>query len=428
MNRRDFFQSTVGAALSAQLLPQAVAQTPAPAAGKKLIVDAYSRHLQWLRKPEDVAEAAAEMGFQGLDITVVPYPGHVDPSKVATDLPPYVNAARKQGLRVTTMRCPITDADTPYTEQMLQTASSLGLTHYWGGTFRYDLNQPIMGQLDAIKVRIGKLIPLLEKYKMTAMYHTYSGSSSVGAAIWDLLSVFKNFDPKRVGFHYDVGHMTDAGFASWDLNLRAAEAYIAGVSCKDSVIELNLPVEGGGPFTGPPGSLAGRGGPGGGGRGGSGGGGGRGAGGPGGPGGPAGPAGGDLAAAGGPGGPGAPAGGGGGRGRGAAGGSGGGGRGGGAGAGGGGRGAAPGRGGGGEANPWRIRQVPLGEGIDNLPLLGSILMKINFDGPIEIQAEYPMGGANNAADTITIPRAQVLGAMKRDLLTLRKAFAESGWA
>jgi hypothetical protein len=71
--------------------------------------------------------------------------------------------------------------------------------------------------------------------------------------------------------------------------------------------------------------------------------------------------------------------------------------------------------------------VPLGEGIDNLPLLGSILMDLNFNGPIEIQAEYPNGGANNAADTITLPRAQVLGAMKRDLLTLRKAFAESGW-
>ena len=54
-------------------------------------------------------------------------------------------------------------------------------------------------------------------------------------------------------------------------------------------------------------------------------------------------------------------------------------------------------------------------------------MNMGFDGPIEIQAEYPMGGANNAADTITIPRAQVLGAMKRDLLTLRKAFSESGW-
>jgi len=108
------------------------------------------------------------------------------------------------------------------------------------------------------------------------------------------------------------------------------------------------------------------------------------------------------AAAGGPGG--------GGRGRGAAGGSGGG-----------------GRGGGGAANPWRIRQVPLGEGIDNLPLLGSILMEMGFNGSVEVQAEYPNGGANNASDTITLPRAQVLGAMKRDLLVLRAAFSQSGW-
>ncbi len=187
MHRRDFIHSSLGAALSAQLLPQAVAQTPAPpAASKKLIVDAYTRHLQWMRNPDEVAAAAVEMGYDGLDITVVPYPGHVDPAKVATDLPLYVNAARKQGLRVTTMRCTITDADTPNAEQMLQAASSLGMTHYWGGTFRYDLNKPIQDQLDSIKVRIGKLVPLLEKYKMTAMYHTYSGSSSVGAAIWDL--------------------------------------------------------------------------------------------------------------------------------------------------------------------------------------------------------------------------------------------------
>ena len=74
-----------------------------------------------------------------------------------------------------------------------------------------------------------------------------------------------------------------------------------------------------------------------------------------------------------------------------------------------------------------MRQVPLGEGMDNLPLLGAILMQMGFSGPIEVQAEYPNGGANNAADKITLPRAQVLGAMKRDLLVLRKAFAASGW-
>lgn len=412
MNRRDFFQSSVGAALSAQLLPQAFAQAPAaPAATRKLIVDAYTRHLQWLRNPDEVADAAVEMGYDGLDITVVPYPGHVDPSKVKTELPPFVNAARKRGLRVTTMRCTITDADTPNAEDMLQAASSLGLTHYWGGTFRYDLTKPIADQLEALKPRLAKLVVLLEKYKMTAMYHTYSGSGSVGSAIWDLLSVFRNFDPKRVGFHYDVGHMMDAGYASWDLNLRAAAAYIAGVSVKDSVIELNQGVTGGGgPFTGTPASLnAGRGG---GGRGPAGA---SGAGGRGGPGGP------PVASAAVPPAPGGAAGASGGRG-----GRGGGGRGGGPGGPGGGA-AGGGRGGGGAANPWRIRQVPLGEGLDNLPLLGTILRDIGFSGPLEIQAEYPNGGANNASDSITLPRAQVLGAMKRDLLVLRTAFAESGW-
>ena len=55
----------------------ALAQTGG--AVRKLKVDAYSRHLQWLRTADEVAEAAQEMGYQGVDITVRPYPGHVDP-------------------------------------------------------------------------------------------------------------------------------------------------------------------------------------------------------------------------------------------------------------------------------------------------------------------------------------------------------------
>jgi sugar phosphate isomerase/epimerase len=437
MNRRDFFQSSLGAALSAPLFSQAVAQTPAPAAKRQLKVDAYSRHLQWLRTADEVAEATLEMGYDGVDITVRPYPGHVDPQKVAQELPPFVNTIRKHGLQVVTMTCPITDADSPHAEDMLQVASSLGLTHYWWGTFRYEQGKPIMDQLEALKPRVARLAALNEKYKMTAMYHTYSGAGTVGAAIWDFLYVLRNFDPKRVGFHYDIGHMTNAGGnGTWELNLRAAGPYISGLSAKDSVMEVNLGITGGGgPYTGPIGGLAG--GRGGGGRGGRGGPGRGDAGGPDGPGG-----GGAGAAAGGPVGPGSPgrgdssavaaasggapaaagipaaagAPGGGGRGRG----------------GGGGRGdtavaSGGGRGGGGEANPWRVRQVPLGEGMDNLPLLGAILMEIGFSGPVEVQAEYPNGGANNAADKITLPRAQVLGAMKRDLLVLRKAFAASGW-
>jgi len=409
MKRRDFLDVLLAMAAANTARSQSAGPV-APQPAKKLKVDAYSRHLQWLRAPDEVAEAVIEMGYDGIDLTVRPYPGHVDPEKVETDLPPFVKTLRKQGLRVDAITCPITDADSPNAEKILQTASSLGITHYWWGTFRYQPDKPVLEQLDALKPRVAKLAALNAKYKMTAMYHTYSGAATVGAAIWDFLYVLRNFDPAQVGFQYDLGHMTNAGGnGTWALSLRAADRYIAGVSVKDSVMEQNLDVRGGGPMTPEVAAAMAAGF-------------GRGRGGPGGPGpggdfGPDGsPAGGGARGRRGPGGAGPGAG--------QAGGAAAGGR--------GGRGGGPGGGGGrgGAATatipPWRVRQVPLGEGMDNLPLFASILKEINFSGPMEIQAEYPNGGANNAADKITLPRAQVLGAMKRDLLALKAAFGPSG--
>jgi hypothetical protein len=59
------------------------------------------------------------------------------------------------------------------------------------------------------------------------------------------------------------------------------------------------------------------------------------------------------------------------------------------------------------------------------PMAG-ILKEINFSGPVEIQANYPNGGAEKGDDHITLPREQVLGNMKRDLLSVKAAWAASG--
>jgi hypothetical protein len=75
---------------------------------------------------------------------------------------------------------------------------------------------------------------------------------------------------------------------------------------------------------------------------------------------------------------------------------------------------------------WRERAVPLNTGMVDLPTFATILKEIHFSGPVEIQAEYPNGGANNASDKITLPRAVVLGNMKRDLLALRQEWAAAG--
>jgi hypothetical protein len=138
--------------------------------------------------------------------------------------------------------------------------ASLGITHYWWGTYRYEPNKPIFDQLDALKPRVAKIAALSEKYRMTAAYHTYSMPNTVGSVVWDLLYLLRNHDPKYVGFHYDTGHESHHLNGMSELNLRSAGPYVVAMAFKDYAPEQNLGLRGqGGPYTGPPGALGGRG-------------------------------------------------------------------------------------------------------------------------------------------------------------------------
>jgi L-ribulose-5-phosphate 3-epimerase len=68
----------------------------------------------------------------------------------------------------------------------------------------------------------------------------------------------------------------------------------------------------------------------------------------------------------------------------------------------------------------------MGMGLVNVFRYATVLRDIGFDGPMELEAEYPIGGAESGADTLTLPRLHVLGSMKRDVLTIRAAFDQSG--
>jgi len=241
MKRRAFLQSSLLAAGAAMVraAPVAAAQSSSPASPPttaKLKIDIYGRHLLWLKTAEEVAAAAKETGYDGVDLNVRPDgQGHVTPERVAQDLPPFVKILRANGLEVSSITPPIADADSPHAEAILRTASELGIRYYWWGTFRYASGKPIQAQLDALKPRVAKLASLNAKYQMTAMYHTYAGNA-IGTPVWDLLSILKEFDPTQVGFHFDVGHMVREGANGlWATNMRAAGPYVRGVSVKDFV-------------------------------------------------------------------------------------------------------------------------------------------------------------------------------------------------
>jgi sugar phosphate isomerase/epimerase len=437
MDRRQFLQGSLGAAVIGPFLTDIQnAQTPAPAPPparvpitRKLVLDVYSKSLHWIRSADEVAEAAIELVCGGVCPTVQAYPGHIAPERVAKELPAFAKQVRSHGLRVTQIKGPaIRDVTEPYAEAIIGAAAQAGCTHYSLGGYTYDLAKPLPPQLDAIKFRVEKFVRLNEKHKITLVYDTAAGVDSVGAVVLDLLSVLKPFDPKFVGFHWDTGHMALHGDGMWETLMRLAAPYIAAIGWRDRgwVQDLGLLGEGG-PYTGPvprveplvtqpdgtavpgtPGSAAA--GRGGGGRGAGGGraggaGAGRGAGG-----------GDDPPAAGGRGGPA--------------------------------RGPANSAGAGSidANNPlyrsldgempkrpiggknvkgggWSAPNVAMGTGVVHIPRVVTVLAEIGFNGPSELQSEYPgIGGAETGADKITRPRQFVLGMLKRDVITIRKSF------
>jgi sugar phosphate isomerase/epimerase len=69
---------------------------------------------------------------------------------------------------------------------------------------------------------------------MTAMYHTHSGPNAVGACIWDLWYILKDFKPDEVGVNYDVGHATvEGGLGGWLHDTRLILPYTRGIAIKD---------------------------------------------------------------------------------------------------------------------------------------------------------------------------------------------------
>jgi sugar phosphate isomerase/epimerase len=210
------------------------ASLPAPATQTKLKVAIFSKHLQFV-KGDELAQTAAGIGFEAIDITVRKG-GHIEPERVRQELPGLVAIIRKHGLEVPMITTDIADTTTPFTEDILRTMADLGIHHYrWGG-FKYSGNTPIVAQLEALKPRVEKLAALNARYQAGAMYHTHSGVDLVGASFWDLHILLDGIDPNAAGVNFDIGHATvEGGLGGWINNFRVTTDHLRGIAVKDFV-------------------------------------------------------------------------------------------------------------------------------------------------------------------------------------------------
>ena len=199
-------------------------------ASDKLDVHLFSKHLQFLDY-NDMSAAAAEMGFDGLDLTVRPK-GHVVPERVTADLPKAVAAMKKHGLAIKMMTTNVWDAQNVVHKTVLETASTLGFTHYRTNWLSYPEDAPMEDSQALFGKQARDLEILNEKLGLLGGYQNHAGTH-VGAPIWDLVPILEETQGKFMGSQYDIRHAVAEGGLSWELGLKRIRRFINSIVIKD---------------------------------------------------------------------------------------------------------------------------------------------------------------------------------------------------
>lgn len=68
---------------------------------------------------------------------------------------------------------------------------------------------------------------------------------------------------------------------------------------------------------------------------------------------------------------------------------------------------------------WRPNWCPLGDGMVNFRKFFGMVRQVQFNGPVQMHFEYPLGGADKGAKSITVDKTDVITAMRKDLVRLK---------
>jgi len=193
-------------------------------------VSIFSKHLQFLDYNE-MAAVAAEIGFDGLDLTVRPK-GHVLPTRVSHDLPDAVVAMKKYGLKAKMLTTNIWDINEATHRKVLEVSSSLSFSHYRTGWLIYPEEKLITESQDVYAKQAKQLELFSKDLGLIGCYQNHAGNH-VGSPIWDLPIIFSESNNTNIGCQYDIRHAVVEGGSSWELGLRRIAPFIKSIVIKD---------------------------------------------------------------------------------------------------------------------------------------------------------------------------------------------------
>ena len=196
----------------------------------RLNVNLFSKHLQFLDY-QDMADATAEMGFDGVDLTVRPG-GHVLPERAEDDLPKAVEAIKRAGMSPKMLVSRLTSVDDKDGIQSLKTAAKLGFTHYRTGNFRPRKGTSFLENLEFCQNELDGLEAFNREQGLHGAYQNHAGKA-IGSYVMDLAHLLDDRDPRWMGCQYDIRHASVDGGSSWSIGLSYLQSHIRTMPIKD---------------------------------------------------------------------------------------------------------------------------------------------------------------------------------------------------
>jgi sugar phosphate isomerase/epimerase len=227
IDRRQFTKmAAVAAAVVA--FPGRAFATPA----KRFTYCAFVKFLTGLDY-DQLSEAMAEAGFDGIEVTARQKDSYIDPSRAEEQLPRLKEALAKRGLKITILTTDILRADEPGTERLLKAAVQSGIERYRLGFHRYDEQQPVLPQLAALEPVFRELAALNRELGIAALYQNHCGANMLGATVWDLHHLIKHYPVNEIGCVFDIRHAAVEAGEAWPVYWDLMKPHLGAVSVKD---------------------------------------------------------------------------------------------------------------------------------------------------------------------------------------------------
>jgi L-ribulose-5-phosphate 3-epimerase len=189
----------------------------------------FSKHLPRMDAPT-LGRTLKKLGFDGVDLTVRPK-GHIEPARVAADLPPFVTAIRAEGIAVPMITTDLHSGSEPAARPTLETAAALKIPYFKPGYYYYKFAD-VRKEVEEAGRQLRGLADLSARAGIRLGYHNHSGY--VGGWVWDIAPVIDTLDPKWTGYYFDPRHaVVEGGDAGWRTAFNLAAPRLMMTAVKD---------------------------------------------------------------------------------------------------------------------------------------------------------------------------------------------------